>query len=72
MAVAVRLRIVNADTHAGMDLELFISSFDLFGFNIQPLTDVTLTVLLQSSFFRDVSGDDDFRSVGESEQAGID
>jgi hypothetical protein len=66
------LRIVNADTQAGTDLKLFVPSLDLFGFNIQPLTGVTLAVLLQCPLPRDVRGNDNFHSVGESEEAGID
>jgi len=67
----LRLLVVNADAEAGTGLE-GLRAFDyLLGFNIEPLTNFTGAILLQRSFFRDVSGDDDFRSIGEQERRKI-
>jgi len=47
-----------------LDYELFIPPRDLFGCEIQALASVS-TFLLRRAFLGDVSGDDNFRTVGE-------
>jgi hypothetical protein len=65
------LLIVHTDAKAGLDFERFVPSGDLLGFYVQPLADIAGTLFLRSSFFGDVRGNDNFRSIGELKKGGI-
>ncbi len=71
LARPLRLLIVDVDAQAGIDREALAVSYDLFGFDLDPLPDAASAIFLRRALLGDMGSDHELCPIGKSKHAGI-